>query len=236
MNDLIDLWHRLTDVEAIVRWGGYVGLTTIVFVETGLLVGFFLPGDSLLVTAGLLASQPDFGLNVYYLGILLSIAAIAGDQVGYYIGHTTGPRIFTREDSRFFNKKHLYRAHDFYEKHGGKTIVLARFMPIIRTFAPVVAGVAQMRYRDFVFYNIAGGLAWVWSMLFTGYFLGRYVPGIAEYLELVIITVIFLSILPGIIGWWRERARARRAAAAPVLPPVSPSVSTGRAARIAERP
>ena len=208
MDTLIDLWHRLTDVEAIVRWGGYVGLTTIVFVETGLLIGFFLPGDSLLVTTGLLASQPDFGLNVYYLGILLSIAAIAGDQVGYYIGRTTGPRIFTREDSRFFNKKHLYRAHEFYEKHGGKTIVLARFMPIIRTFAPVVAGVADMRYRDFVFYNVFGGLLWVWTMLFTGYFLGRWVPGIDRHIEKVILVVIFLSILPGIIHWWKERRRA----------------------------
>jgi membrane-associated protein len=207
MDTLIDLWHRLTDVEAIVRWGGYVGLTTIVFVETGLLVGFFLPGDSLLVTAGLLASQPDFGLNVYYLGLLLSIAAVAGDQVGYYIGRKTGPRIFTREDSRFFNKKHLYRAHQFYEKHGGKTIVLARFMPIIRTFAPVVAGVAEMRYRDFVFYNVFGGLLWVWTMLFTGYFLGRWVPGIDRHIEKVILVVIFLSILPGIIHWWKERRR-----------------------------
>jgi membrane-associated protein len=208
MDTLIDLWHRLTDVEAIVRWGGYVGLTTIVFVETGLLVGFFLPGDSLLVTAGLLASQPDFGLNVYYLGILLSVAAIAGDQVGYYIGRQSGPRIFTREDSRFFNKKHLYRAHQFYEKHGGKTIVLARFMPIIRTFAPVVAGVADMRYRDFVFYNVFGGLLWVWTMLFTGFFLGRWIPGIDRHIEKVILVVIFLSILPGIIHWWKERRRA----------------------------
>ncbi|HZO18201.1 MAG TPA: VTT domain-containing protein [Gemmatimonadaceae bacterium] len=207
MDTLIDLWHRLTDVEAIVRWGGYVGLTTIVFVETGLLVGFFLPGDSLLVTAGLLSSQPDFGLNVYLLGLILSAAAIAGDQVGYYIGRKTGPRIFTREDSRFFNKRHLHRAHEFYEKHGGKTIVLARFMPIIRTFAPVVAGVAEMRYRDFVAFNVLGGLLWVWSMLFTGYFLGRWIPGIGEHIEKVILVVIFLSILPGIIHWWKERRR-----------------------------
>src|SRR5687767_13572118 len=205
MDTLIDLWHRLTDVEAIVRWGGYVGLTTIVFVETGLLIGFFLPGDSLLVTAGLLASQPDFELNVYMMGVLFSVAAIVGDTVGYYIGRMTGPRIFTREDSLFFNKKHLYRAHAFYEKHGGKTIVLARFMPIVRTFAPVVAGAAEMRYRDFIFYNILGGFLWIWSMLFTGYWLGRYVPGIDKHIDKVIIIVIFLSILPGIIGWMKER-------------------------------
>ena len=212
MDSLIDLLHRLRDLRGLVQWAGYVGLTAIIFSETGLLVGFFLPGDSLLVTAGLLASQPNFGLNVYLLGLILSIAAIVGDSVGYAIGRATGPRIFTREDSLLFNRKHLLRAHAFYEKHGGKTIVLARFMPIIRTFAPVVAGVAEMEYRSFLAFNVIGGLIWVWSMLFTGYFLGRYVPGIDRHIELVIIIVIFLSFLPGIIGWWRQR---RRGAAVP---------------------
>ena len=207
MDLLRELFDRLRDLPALVQWAGYVGLTTIIFVETGLLVGFFLPGDSLLVTAGLLASQPDFELNVYMMGVLFSVAAIVGDTVGYYIGRMTGPRIFTREDSLFFNKKHLYRAHAFYEKHGGKTIVLARFMPIVRTFAPVVAGVAEMKYRSFLIYNVFGGLLWVWSMLFTGYFLGRYIPGIDQHIEKVILVVIFLSILPGIIGWWRERKK-----------------------------
>lgn len=203
MQELIDLWHRLSDLQALVRWGGYLGLTGIVFAETGLLVGFFLPGDSLLVTAGLLASQGF--LDVYLLGIILSVAAVVGDSVGYAVGKAAGPRLFTREDSIFFNRKHLYRAHAFYEKHGGKTIVLARFMPIIRTFAPVVAGVAEMRYRAFVMFNVLGGLAWVWSMLFIGYFLGRYIPGVDRHIELVIALVIFLSILPGIIGWLRQR-------------------------------
>jgi membrane-associated protein len=211
---LRELFDRLRDLPALVQWAGYVGLTTIIFVETGLLVGFFLPGDSLLVTAGLLASQPDFELNVYMMGVLFSVAAIVGDTVGYYIGKMTGPRIFTREDSLFFNKKHLYRAHAFYEKHGGKTIVLARFMPIVRTFAPVVAGVADMKYRSFLLYNVFGGLLWVWSMLFTGYFLGRYIPGIDQHIEKVILVVIFLSILPGIIGWWKERGKP----AAPLAP------------------
>lgn len=208
MDSLIDLLHRLRDLRGLVQWAGYVGLTGIIFAETGLLVGFFLPGDSLLVTAGLLASQPNFGLNVYLLGLILSIAAIVGDSVGYAIGRATGPRIFTRENSLLFNRKHLQRAHAFYERHGGKTIILARFMPIVRTFAPVVAGVADMEYRSFLAFNVIGGLLWVWSMLFIGYFLGRWVPGIDKHIESVILVVIFLSILPGIIGWWRERRRA----------------------------
>ena len=208
MDSLIDLLHRLRDLRGLVQWAGYIGLTGIIFAETGLLVGFFLPGDSLLVTAGLLASQPNFGLNVYLLGLILSIAAIVGDSVGYAIGRATGPRIFTRENSLLFNRKHLQRAHAFYERHGGKTIILARFMPIVRTFAPVVAGVAEMEYRSFVAFNVIGGLLWVWSMLFIGYFLGRWVPGIDKHIESVILVVIFLSILPGIISWWRERRRA----------------------------
>jgi membrane-associated protein len=203
MEGLTELWHRFSDLEGLIRWGGYVALTAIVFAETGLLVGFFLPGDSLLVTAGLLASQGF--LNVYVMGVLLSVAAIVGQSLGYGIGKAAGPRLFTREDSLLFKRSHLYRAHAFYERHGGKTVVLARFMPIVRTFVPVVAGAAEMRYTDFTFYNVVGGLLWVWSMLFTGYVLGRYIPGIEKHIDLVIILVVFLSILPGILGWLRRR-------------------------------
>ena len=208
MDFLADLLQKLRDLPALVQWAGYVGLTLIIFVETGLLVGFFLPGDSLLVTAGLLCSQPGFGLDVYLLGLILTVAAIAGDTVGYGIGRASGPRLFTKEESLLFKRAHLLRAQAFYEKHGGKTIVIARFVPIIRTFAPVVAGIGQMRYRAFITYNVVGGLLWIWSMLFTGYFLGRFVPGIEHHIEKVILLVIFLSILPGIISWWRERSRA----------------------------
>ena len=208
MQSILDFVHALRDPRALVAWGGYVGLTIIIFAETGLLVGFFLPGDSLLVTAGLLASQPDrFDLNVYALGALLSIASILGNSVGYYIGKITGPRLFRRENSLLFNRKHLERAHAFYERHGGKTIILARFMPIVRTFVPVVAGMGQMQYRRYTVYNIIGGLAWIWSMLFVGYFLGRYIPGIGDHIELVILVVIFVSLLPGIIAWLRSRGR-----------------------------
>jgi membrane-associated protein len=213
MESLLDLLHRLRDVRGLIQWGGYVGLTAIIFAETGLLVGFFLPGDSLLVTAGLLASQGYF--NVWYLGLLLTAAALIGNTVGYYVGKATGPRLFRREDSLLFNKRHLARAHDFYERHGGKTIVLARFMPIVRTFVPVVAGVAGMPLARYTLYNVLGGVGWIWSMLLTGFFLGRYIPGIDEYIELVIVFIVLLSLLPAIIGWMRARAHAKRAAAAP---------------------
>ena len=201
---LSDLFHRLRDLPALVAWAGYVGMAAIVFTETGLFFGFFLPGDSLLVTAGLLSSQ-GMRLNIAELGILLSIAAIAGDNTNYWVGRFTGQKIFTREDSLLFRKKHVERAHEFYVKHGPKTVVLARFMPIIRTFAPLVAGVGKMDYRTFLTFSVLGGTAWIWSMLLLGYFLGSRVPGVAKHIELVILTVIFISILPGIIGWWRQR-------------------------------
>ncbi|MEP6781245.1 MAG: VTT domain-containing protein [Gemmatimonadaceae bacterium] len=206
MDFLLDFYHKVyRDLPALVQWAGYVGLTIIIFAETGLLIGFFLPGDSLMVTAGLLCSQAGFGLNVWYLGGLLMIAGIIGDTVGYNIGKAAGPRIFSREDSLLFHRKHLLRAQAFYDTHGGKTIVIARFMPIVRTFAPVVAGVGRMKYSTFLTYNVIGGTAWVWSMLMIGYLLGRVVPGIAQHIDKIIVLVIFLSILPGIIAWWRER-------------------------------
>jgi membrane-associated protein len=214
MQSLLDLFHQLTNVRELVRVGGYVGLTGIIFAETGLLVGFFLPGDSLLVTAGLLASQPEFGLNVWALGALLTVAAIVGNTVGYVIGKASGPRLFTRDDSLLFKKKHLYRAEEFYRKHGGKTLVLARFMPIVRTFVPVVAGLANMPFAAYTAYNVLGGVLWIWSMLLVGYFLGRAVPGIDKYIEVMILAIVFLSVLPAIIAWWRDRAKTKAAAAA----------------------
>lgn len=206
MPSFSELFELLKDLPALVQWAGYIGLIAIIFVETGFFFGFFLPGDSLLVTTGLLIST-GLDMDLYTLGIMLNVAAVAGDALNYWVGRITGPRIFVRDESFFFKRKHVERAHEFYVKYGAKTIFLARFMPIIRTFAPLVAGVAGMDYRTFAIYNVLGGTAWIWSMLFTGYFLGRYVPGIDRYIELVIIVVIFLSILPGIIGWWRERRR-----------------------------
>jgi membrane-associated protein len=214
MQSLLDLFHQLTNVRELVRVGGYVGLTAIIFAETGLLVGFFLPGDSLLVTAGLLSAQPQFGLNVYALGALLTVAAIVGNSLGYVIGRASGPRLFTRDDSLLFKKKHLYRAQEFYAKHGGKTLVIARFMPIVRTFVPVVAGLANMPFGTYTAYNVLGGVAWIWSMLFIGHFLGRVVPGIDKHIEPMILVIIALSLLPAFISWWRERSKSRAAASA----------------------
>ena len=211
MDTLLDLFHQLNDLRTLVQAAGYIGLTAIIFSETGLLIGFFLPGDSLLVTAGLLATQPQFGLNIWLLGLLLTIAAIVGNTLGYAIGRYTGPRLFTRDDSLLFKKKHLYQAQAFYEKHGGKTLIIARFMPIVRTFVPVVAGLGAMNFRTYTAYNVLGAVLWIWSMLFIGYFLGLYIPGVEHHITKVILVVIFLSILPGLISWWRERSRPKSA-------------------------
>ena len=200
-----DLLHQIYDVEGIIRWGGLLMLVAIVFAETGLMIGFFLPGDSLLVTAGIFAAAGH--LDVVSLLLWVTLAAIVGDQLGYYIGHRTGPKIFRRENSLLFKREHLIRARDFYEKHGGKTIILARFIPVIRTFAPVVAGVGQMEYRRFVMFNVVGGFLWVWSMSLLGVFLGNAVPDIDRHIHKVIAVVVFLSILPAIIEYYRSRGR-----------------------------
>ena len=214
MHQLAEFFDRLRDLPALIQWTGYVGLTAIIFTETGLFFGFFLPGDSLLVTAGLIASgvlaAKGVSLDVYTLGALLTAAAIAGDNTNYWIGRTVGPRIFRRKDSLFFKKKYVDQAAAFYARHGAKTVVLARFVPIIRTFAPLVAGVAAMNYRTFLTFSVLGGTFWIWSMLFIGYFLGRYVPGVERHVEVVILTVIFASILPGILSWLRERKQGPR--------------------------
>jgi len=207
MEFLWDWFHRIYDVESLVRVGGLLALTVIVFTETGLLVGFFLPGDSLLVTAGIFAAAGD--LDLWTLNIVLSLAAILGDTVGYGIGFKTGPMIFTRENSLFFNRKHLITAKEFYDQYGGFTIFIARFIPILRTFAPVVAGVGNMGYSRFIAYNVFGGIFWVLSMTLAGYFLGRMVPNIQEQIHLVIAVVIFLSLLPGLAKLAREKWKAR---------------------------
>lgn len=209
MDLLKELFHKLTDINELVRWAGYTGLTAIIFSETGLLIGFFLPGDSLLVTAGLFAARGDF--DIVLLNILLCTAAVVGDAVGYVIGRKGGHALYDREESRFFKKEHLLKTKAFYEKYGGITIVLARFMPFARTFAPVVAGVAEMTYPKFATYNIAGGVGWVVSMTLLGYFLGSTIPNIDKNIHYVIIVVVFISLLPGIIKYLQVKLSARKA-------------------------
>ena len=221
MSDLLKLvesfFQTVYNVPELIRLGGLIGLILIVFAETGLLIGFFLPGDSLLITAGLFAARGDF--NILTLNLTLIAAAIIGDATGYWIGRRTGRALYSRPDSLLFRREHLRITHEFYERHGGKTIVIARFMPIVRTFAPMVAGVAEMGYRKFAVYNVAGGILWVMSMTLGGYFLGQLVPDIERNIHYVIAVVIFLSLLPPGIAWLRAQM-ARRA-----MPPAPPSSS-----------
>lgn len=209
MDFLLDLVAQLRDLNTLVATAGYLGIAMIIFIETGLLFPF-LPGDSLLVTAGLLAAAHDplVNLNVWTLGAICSAAAILGDQLAYVIGRRSGAALFAKPDSRWFKQSHLRAAQAFYEKHGGKTIILARFMPFARTFAPVVAGAARMPYLTFVTYNVIGGLLWIWSMLLTGYYVVKMVPGLERHVEQLIIAIVILSISPGIYGWWRSRRSA----------------------------
>jgi membrane-associated protein len=192
-------------LDDLIRWGGYVLLFGIVFTETGLLIGFFLPGDSLLITAGVVAAAG--GLNIWLIDVLLIVAAVTGDSVGYAIGARLGPRLFARPKSLLFNPRHIERTRAFYARHGSKTIVIARFVPIIRTFAPVVAGVGQMEYHRFLLYNVAGGVGWVISMTWAGYLLGRVIPNISDYVHIVVVVVIVLSVIPIGVEILRERRR-----------------------------
>lgn len=200
------LLHSIYDVEGIIRTGGPLLVCLIVFVETGFFVGFFLPGDSLLVAAGVFSAAGVIPLR--WILIPAMLCAIVGDQIGYWIGRAAGSALYRREESFFFRKRHLHRAHDFYETYGGKTVILARFIPIIRTFCPPVAGAAQMPYHRYVIYDIFGGTFWVGSMILGGYFLGRSVPHISQRIHYVIAVVIFISLLPIIVSVLRARRAA----------------------------
>jgi membrane-associated protein len=198
-----NLLHSIYDVEGIIRTGGPLLVCLIVFVETGFFVGFFLPGDSLLVTAGVFSAAGVIPLRWLLLPVML--CAIVGDQIGYWIGRAAGSALYNREDSFFFRKRHLQRAHDFYETYGGKTVILARFVPIIRTFCPPVAGAAQMPYTRYLIYDTFGGIFWVGTMILGGYFLGRSIPNIGQRIHYVILVVVVLSLLPAFIAVLRSR-------------------------------
>ncbi|MEO7331376.1 MAG: VTT domain-containing protein [Minicystis sp.] len=210
MDSFREFVTRLFHAKELLEWGGYPALMLIVFAETGLLIGFFLPGDSLLVTAGVLVQanllnplKLDPFVNLLMMNAALMVMAVVGDAVGFSIGYRAGPKIFNREQSLLFRKDHLIATQKFYEKHGGKTIIFARFMPFARTFAPVVAGVGRMTYRRFAMFNIIGGVSWVFSMTFLGYFLGKIFD--AKQIERVVYLIIVISVLPVAIGALKQR-------------------------------
>lgn len=184
------------DLMEILPTIGYIGIFAIVFAESGLLIGFFLPGDSLLFTAGFLASQGIFDIHI--LAVICFLAAVLGDSVGYAFGQRVGKRLFYKTDSWFFHRDNLEKANSFYKKHGRKTIILARFMPIIRTFAPIVAGIGDMEYRTFIVFNLIGGILWAMGLSYAGFFLGNLIPNVDKYLIPIVLGIIILSVAPGI--------------------------------------
>ncbi|NTW30616.1 MAG: DedA family protein [Candidatus Moranbacteria bacterium] len=194
-------------IEAI-KTVGYAGLFAIVFAETGLFLGFFLPGDSLIFVAGFLASQGFF--HPVLLPIILFVAAVTGNMAGYEFGRRVGPKLFSREDSLLFRKDHVTKTKKFYDKYGGKTVMIARFVPIVRTFAPILAGVAEMKYMVFLAYNIAGAAIWAVGLTVLGYFLGTRIPDIDKYLLPIVLVIIVVSVLPGVIHLWRDRQEMKR--------------------------
>jgi membrane-associated protein len=203
MHWLVGLLHQIYDVRGLIEWGGLFLVCVIVFVETGLFVGFFLPGDSLLVTAGVFAASGHLKLG-WLLG-LVTLCAIAGDQLGYWIGRRAGSALYSREDSRFFKRRHLQKAHAFYEKHGNQTVILARFVPIVRTFCPPISGAAGMSYPRYLLSDLAGGFLWVWGMVLLGYSLGTMIPHVESKIHYVIAVVILLSFAPIGLHLLRER-------------------------------
>jgi len=184
------------DLSQLIQTVGYLGVFTIVFLESGLMIGFFFPGDSLLFTAGFLASQGYLDIKILIIGCF--IAAVAGDSIGYYLGQKFGRKLFSRKDSIWFHQDHLTRAQNFYDKHGGKTIILARFIPVIRAFAPIVAGIGLMRYKRFVVFNLIGGVLWAILIPLAGYYLGSLIPDVDKYLLPIIALIIIASVLPAL--------------------------------------
>lgn len=196
------------DLVLLIKTAGYLGLFGIIFAESGLFFGFFLPGDSLIFTAGFLASQNY--LNIYFLLLILVVAAVLGDNVGYWFGQKVGPMIFKREDSRFFKKEYVERAHEFFAKYGGESLILARFVPVVRTFVPIIAGVGQMTYRWFFFFNLLGGGLWIFGLTLAGYFLGRIIPDVDQYIIPIVLVIIAVSILPGLTSVLRRKNKDKK--------------------------
>jgi membrane-associated protein len=208
MDAISQFFHSLFSSDGlrqIITNGGVPLLCLIIFAETGLLIGFFLPGDTLLFLAGSLSATGEIQMSIFTLIFLLMVSAFIGNSVGYYIGIKAGKKLFERPNSRFFNRQHLIKTHNFYEKYGGITMVLARFIPIVRTFAPVVGGTVEMSKKKFTLYNIIGAVLWIGGVTVLGYFLGRAFPDVIKYLQLAVIGVVIISLLLPVIAWLRSR-------------------------------
>jgi membrane-associated protein len=208
MEGVFEFLKQLVNPESIIQYGGLYLLLFVVFAETGLFVGFFLPGDSLLFTAGLLCSTGILAMNPFLLVLLIIIAAVAGNMVGYGFGKKVGPLLFKRKSGFLFRQEHLITAHEFYIKHGKKTIILSRFLPIVRTFAPIVAGIVKLDYYKFFIYSLAGAFFWVTSLVLTGYYLGKYVPGTKDYLGYIVIFLIVITSIPFILKAIKKKKAA----------------------------
>jgi membrane-associated protein len=207
MEGLIDFLKQLVNPESIIRYGGIYLLLFVVFAETGLFIGFFLPGDSLLFTAGLLCSTGILQIHPALLLILIMAAAIMGNMVGYYFGKKVGPVLFKRKSGLLFRQEHLVLANEFYKKHGKKTIILSRFLPIVRTFAPIIAGIVKLEYHKFILYSVIGAFFWVNILVLTGYYMGRYIPQTKEYLGYIVIFLIVITTIPFVINAIKRRMR-----------------------------
>lgn len=212
MNFLLEWYHYFKDLinPEYLAQGGLITLVLVIFAETGLMIGFFLPGDSLLFTSGLLCATGTLAVSFPVLLVSLILAAIIGDQSGYLIGRKMGQKLFTKEESLFFKPRYVQKTKEFYDRHGGKAIVLGRFVPIVRTFAPMIAGVAQLEYKTFVFYNVSGGILWISSMLTAGFLLVKWIPGIKDYIHFVIVLIILLSVIPIFTTYLQERRLAKQ--------------------------
>lgn len=209
MENTLEFIKTILHPQSIIQYGGLALLLFIIFAETGLFFGFFLPGDSLLFVAGLMSGSTLFDVNIVTLNLSLIVAGVLGNFVGYFFGRKTGPVLFKRDDSLFFKKKHVNAAKDFYDRYGGMALILGRFIPIIRTFVPIMAGVVNIDFRKFVLYNISGCIAWVVSMTLSGYFLGRVFPSLQENLEYIVIIIIAVSMIPVVLTYLKERKRAK---------------------------
>ena len=209
MDGILEFLKQLVNPESIIQYGGIYLLLFVVFAETGLFVGFFLPGDSLLFTAGLLCSTGILQLHISLLIVLIIIAAVTGNMVGYAFGKKVGPMLFKRKSQFLFRQEHLIAAHEFYIKHGKKTIILSRFLPIVRTFAPIVAGIVKLDYHKFFIYSLLGAFFWVITLVLTGYFMGKYIPGTKDYLGYIVIFLIVITSIPFVYNSIRKKLKTK---------------------------